>query len=662
VLELLPSIKFDITPLSISFIALLMSWNIFRYRIFDLSLIEREKLLNSMKEGVIVIDPNDIILEINPAALEIIGYEGRQPVGRSLWDVLRKYASVIEPFKKIPELHTEIHDPDNPNKVVEVQVSMIDPGDRNTSGQMIMLRDISQRKQVESIEKEQQKFTEALADTAAIINSSIEINDVLDRILVNVAKVVPHDGATVVLVDDLGTATFAGVKSADKHGRMETLLGLDLNLMEFKNFKKMSKSRKAMIISDTKKHEDWENSIEESIWIRSYLGAPIFHQDVLLGFINLDSGTLNFFQPEHAERLEIFASYAATALMNAKLYSEISIYADEMAILYEISQTVVSGEGLERTIQEVFRQLQKVIPIDLFYLALYEPVEKVLSYFMYRKNGERIYIEPFILNEKPSLSRYVMEQMETVHFPDFKDKKVDIKSDQVIQVTGVDNRTILGIPLILRGEAMGVLSVQAEQPNAYKSSQIHLVETIAQQTSIAMDNAKMFEKMQQMAISDGLTNLYNRRYFNLILEKEVERAKRYNSSLSLVMMDIDHFKVVNDTFGHLAGDELLKAFSKICQEPLRQTDTMFRYGGEEFVLLLPETKLDEASNVAERVRALVEETVFPTNKGEVRITVSAGVSEFGEQFSSQDEYIESADVALYAAKEAGRNCVRVYSK
>jgi diguanylate cyclase (GGDEF)-like protein/PAS domain S-box-containing protein len=662
VLELLPSIKFDITPLSISFIALLMAWNIFRYRIFDLSLIAREKLLESMKEGVIVIDPNDIVLEINPAAIEIIGYKGKQPVGRSVWDVFKMYTSVIEPFKNIPELHSEIQDPYNPNKVVDLQVSMIDQEGKNISGQMIMLRDISQRKQAERIEKDQRKFAEALADTAAVINSSLEQNDVLEQILENVAKVVPHDGATVVLVDDLGIATFAGVKNEENYERMKAILSLNVDVMEFKNFKKMSKTHKALIVSDTHTHADWSHSIEESKWIRSYLGAPIFHQDVLLGFINLDSGTRDFFKPEHAERLEIFANYAATALMNAKLYSEVRFYADEMAIFFEISQTVASGEGLERTTLEVFEQLKKIIPIDLFFLALYESTEKILSYFMYQKDGERIEIEPFRITEKPSLARFVMEKKKTVHIPDFKADDVELKEDQVIQVAGVDNRTILGIPLIHRGESLGVLSVQAADPNAYTKSQVKLVETIAQQTSIAMDNAKLFEKMQQMTITDGLTGLYNRRYFNLILEKEVERAKRYKSPLSLVMMDIDHFKVVNDTYGHLAGDELLKVFSKICQEPLRQTDTMFRYGGEEFVLLLPETKLDEAFNAAERVRDLIEKTVFPTNKGDVQITIGAGVSEFGEQFSSQDDFIESADASLYAAKDAGRNCVRVYSK
>jgi diguanylate cyclase (GGDEF)-like protein/PAS domain S-box-containing protein len=662
VLQLLPIIKFDITPLSISFIALLMAWNIFRYRIFDLSLIAREKLLTSMKEGVIVIDPNDIIIEINTAALKIIGYKGKQPVGRSVWDAFKNYTPLFEKYRNIADFKTEIEVPGNQYRVVELQVSLIDTAGKNTSGQMIMLRDITQRKQSEGIETDQRKFSEALANTAAIINSSLELNDVLDKILENVAKVVPQDGATVVLVDDLGKATFAGVKSGKNYERMKAILSLNLDVMEFNSFKKMEKTREVLIISDTHSHADWSDSIKESKWIRSYLGVPIIGQDVLLGFINLESGMRDFFKPEHGQRMEIFANYAATALMNAKLYSEVRFYADEMAIFYEISQTVASGEGLERTTLEVFEQLKKVIPIDLFFLALYEPTEKILSYYMYQKDGERIEIKPFKITEKPSLARFMMEKKKTVYIPDFKADDVELKEDQVIQLAGVDNRTILGIPLIHRGGALGVLSVQAADPNAYSESQVKLVETIAHQTGIAMDNAKLFEKMQQMAITDGLTGLYNRHYFNLILTNEVERAKRYESPLSLVMLDIDHFKVVNDTYGHLAGDELLQEFSKVCRKPLRQTDTMFRYGGEEFVLLLPETKLDEALAVAERVRAKIEGTTFVTHKGDIHITVSAGVSEFGPQTSSLNAFIESTDTALYAAKEAGRNCIREYSQ
>ena len=662
VLELSPIPGLDITPLSFSLIALVLSWSISRFKVFDLVPIARNTLFGSMVEGVIVIDPNDIILEINPAAIDITGHQGIDPIGRPIWDVYSKYGEMIEQFRDKADLNAEVVIPGDQSRIIDLQITSIDMEGENTSGQLIVLRDITKRKEAEKIENDQRDFTEALADTAAIINSSLDLNDVLEKILENVAKVVPHDGATIALFTDQGTAKFAAVKNSEKYGPMDTLLSLDIDVMGMKDFKRMSETKKAMIIADTYEYSDWVHNIEESKWIRSYLGAPIVYQDKVLGFINLDVGTPNFFKPKHARQLEIFANYAATAITNAKLFSETRVRAEEISILYEISLAIAAGVGLEKTTQTVFQQLKKVIPADLFFLALYEPTEKIVSYYMYKKNGERIDIEPHYLMQKPSLTRYVIRKRETIFISDFKAEDAEVKEDEVIRVPGYDICTFLGIPLILRSEVIGVLSAQANSPNAFGPNQIRLVETIAQQTSIAIDNAKLFEKTQEMAITDSLTGFYNRRYFYMILDNEIERAKRYQSPLSLIMMDIDHFKLVNDEFGHLAGDEALRSVSGISKKLLRNIDNMFRFGGEEFMIILPETSQEEALNVAERIRSTIAEAAIKTKKGSVKLTVSVGVSEYGENHTAPNEFIESVDRTMYDAKKAGRNCVRVFSE
>jgi len=660
IMGLIPIPGLDITPLSFSFVALIMSWGILGYKLFDLVPIARDTLLNNMAEGVIVIDPNGIILEINPVAIDITGYKGVHPLGRSIRDVFSKYGEVIEQFKDKTGMKAEVELPGDKSRIIDLQISSIENEGENTFGQLIVLRDITKRKEEEKIEKEQHDFAEALADTAAIINSSLDLDEVLEKILENIGKVVPHDAANIALMADQGTARFVKVKNPEKYGSLESLLSIDLDILEIKNFKKMYEKHKAIIIADTHEDSDWEDILNK--WIRSYLGAPIMYQDKVLGFIDLDVGTPNFFKPKHARQLEIFANYMATAITNAKLYSETKFRAEEITSLYEISLAIAAGVGLEKITKAVFRQLKKVLPADLFFLALYEPAEKMVSYFMYQKDGERINIEPFYLMQKPSLTRYVIQKRETVYIADFKAEDAEVKEDEVIRVSGLDNRTFLGIPLILRGEVIGVLSVQAAQPSAYNPNQIRLVETTAQQVSIAMDNAKLFDKMQEMAITDSLTGLYNRRYFYLILGNEIERAKRYQSPLSLIMMDIDHFKLVNDKFGHLIGDQVLQSVSETCKKLLRHIDSMFRYGGEEFMIILPETNQEEALKVAERICSTVAESTIKTKKGNVKITISIGVSEYGENHPTSNKFIESADRTMYTAKKAGRNCVRVFSE
>jgi PAS domain S-box-containing protein len=322
ILELSPIPGLDITPISFSLNALVLSWSILSYKLFDLVPVARNTLLGSMVEGVIVIDPNDIILEINPAAIDITGYKGMHPLGRSIWDVYSNYSEVIEQFRDKTNLNAEVEIPGDQSRIIDLQITSIDMEGENTSGQLIVLRDISKRKEAEKIEKDQRDFAEALADTAAVINSSLNINDVLEKILENVAKVVPHDGATINLVTDQGTAKFAAVKenvakvvphdgatinlvtdqgtakfaavkNSEKYGPMDFLLSLDVDVMEIKDFKRMSETRKAMIIADTYEDSDWVHNIEGSEWIRSYLGAPIVYQDKVLGFINLDVGNLS---------------------------------------------------------------------------------------------------------------------------------------------------------------------------------------------------------------------------------------------------------------------------------------------------------------------------------------------------------------------------------
>jgi len=662
VLRLFPVRGFDITPLSFSFVALVFFWAISRYQIFDLIPIAKDALLNSMMEGVIVIDPEDKILEINPAALEIIDYAGPDPHGRTIWELLEQYSAAIEPYRDRTDFQAEVELPSEPPRVIELQVTSIEQEKQDETGQLIVIRDITHRKAAEQQAEEQRAFVEVLADTASVINSTLDKDEVLEKILENLARVVPHDSASVALVTEKGRAEFVRMKNPRKFQSMEVLVEKEINVLDFDTFKEMARTRKPLLIKDTRNYEGWKKDLGGgTTWIRSYLGVPILRNSTLLGFLSLDSAEPGFFSHKDAERLEIFADYAATALTNADLYAESKYYGEEMAILYEISIAIAAGVGLEKTTQAVFRQLRRVIPVDLFYLALYEPEEKFVSYFMYDRSGERIEIEPFYLLQRPSITRYVMEKRQTTYIPDFSSPKNPVKEEDIVRVPGYNNLTYLGIPLILRGEVIGVLSVQSEKPNAYDPGNIRLIETIAQQATIAMDNAKLFERMQKMAITDSLTGLFNRRYFYMILNNEIERARRYASNLSLVMMDVDHFKRVNDKFGHLAGDHVLHEVAEICMPILRQSDVMFRYGGEEFMILLPETSREEAANVAERIRQSIEETDFKTRKGTVKITTSIGVTEYSPDFSAANTFIESADKALYKAKELGRNKVQIYS-
>jgi len=173
------------------------------------------------------------------------------------------------------------------------------------------------------------------------------------------------------------------------------------------------------------------------------------------------------------------------------------------------------------------------------------------------------------------------------------------------------------------------------------------------------DRKKLAIKLENLSNHDALTNLYNRRMLEKILNKDIQRAKRYKNPLSLFMLDIDNFKTINDTKGHLVGDFVLQKLSKVMMDTMRDTDYIVRWGGEEFIIVLPQTPLDKAKAFAERLREKIAETLISPKDGEqFGITASIGISHFTDKINSLDKLVSSADSAMYLAKASGRNCVK----
>ena len=180
---------------------------------------------------------------------------------------------------------------------------------------------------------------------------------------------------------------------------------------------------------------------------------------------------------------------------------------------------------------------------------------------------------------------------------------------------------------------------------------------VLKERDLTQERVRMMEKLQKLAITDGLTKLHNSRSFYSQIEVEVDRFNRYKHPLSLLLLDIDHFKDYNDTYGHLEGDKVLVKISQIIRSCLRKLDTAYRYGGEEFTVILPETTCEEAQNVAERIRNAVKAEKFdPDPSNDITITISIGVT----QYSPEEElsaFIQRADKAMYSSKQNGRNKV-----
>jgi diguanylate cyclase (GGDEF)-like protein len=219
------------------------------------------------------------------------------------------------------------------------------------------------------------------------------------------------------------------------------------------------------------------------------------------------------------------------------------------------------------------------------------------------------------------------------------------------------------LPLTVEGEILGCLSLNSDQPNAFDAQDLQFFSVIGYQMAATLKHFQRFSSVKNMAIYDTLTGLYNRRYFEERLGVEAQKSFYSGTPISLVMVDIDFFKKVNDTFGHTEGDQVLCKISSLLKTSVRKKDTVARYGGEEFILILPEAALEQSFVIAERIRQLVENTLFEVGKAQINLTLSMGISNFpSHRAKSKEELIKMADQALYDAKREGRNKVCIFTE
>ncbi len=477
----------DFTPIAFSFTGLLLFISLYYYRLLDLTPVARDALFERIKDAIIVLDRQNRLVDVNAAGEKLLATNRRHMIGQPASECLAAFPPLLKNLAENKDLQMEISLPGATHCNLEINSAQLFSPYGEGMGWLITFQDITALKQAEEKERQGRLLAEALRDVSLAVTSTLDISEVLDRLLENVYRVLPCTMTNILLVEDEGVARVAHYRGYTDPGVIHWLKTITFDVDNVYSLHWMDETGQALVIPDTHAVDYWKIKDNQ---MRSYLGAPIWVKGKAVGFLNLDHEQIGFYNAEHAERLQEFANLAAIALVNARL----------------------------------------------------------------------------------------------------------------------------------------------------------------------------FVKVNELAIQDGLTGINNRRHLFILAVNEVQRAMRYQKPLSLLIIDIDHFKQVNDTFGHQVGDVTLQKVAGLFQTMVRDIDIPGRYGGDEFCLLMPETDSQYALIAAERLLELVRGLEIPTDQGIQHITVSIGVATLSENDVSFDELLQHGDQALYCAKQKGRDRIEIWNK
>jgi diguanylate cyclase (GGDEF)-like protein/PAS domain S-box-containing protein len=494
---------------------------------------------------------------------------------------------------------------------------------------------------------------DALRATAADISAELELSRLLQTIL---GRAVSMLGATSGELGLYEEAT-QEIKIVASHNMGKDYTGTRMAMGEGA-MGRSAEILQPLIIPNYKTWEGRSPQYAEGNW-HTAIVSPLMVHGILVGTIGImATEPEREFTYSDLQLLTLLAQQAAIAVENARLYQEAKMAAERRAVLHRASQEVVAAsvnaEGIYTAIHQAAEQ---IMPVEAFIIALVdEKYQQVDAVYLIDKDGRNPAMR-IPMNE--GLSGRVIMSGKSLYIPDFDKEKdwngIHFGSEE-------HTRSILAVPLRTGERVIGMIAAQSYQPDAYTTEDQHLLEMLAAHAAIAIENSRLIEEMERLAKTDPLTGLYNRRGLFDLGQHEVERFRRFNRPFSVIMIDLDHFKRVNDAYGHAIGDQVLIGLTKTLNEKIRDIDTIGRYGGEEIVVLLPETGLAAGMRAAERLRRYVENLPISTDRGELHITISMGVAEFKENTPDLETLLDQADTAMYQAKQAGRNQVRGYEE
>lgn len=489
---------------------------------------------------------------------------------------------------------------------------------------------------------------EMLRQAGAVVAATLDPQEAIGRILEQIARVVPHDSASV----QLRFGDFTEIIDCRGFEHPEKVIGIRFGIHGHDLHEGVYEHGQPQRIDDTVGRPAFFTVIHYPI--HSWLGIPLTVHDNVIGMLTLDSALPNHFNENHVRLGKAFADQVAIALYHTQLYKREVRARERLTILQHAVREIISqSTALPQMYTAIHQAVKQLMPADAFVITLFDPLHEEEIEHVYLADKGSLW-PPERAPLLGSFADYMLRRREPLRINNFQEF-----TDFEFEIFGEPDDTNSGIAVLIHGRArvLGVLFTQCDAFDAYSSEDLAILELLAAHVATTLETAALFAEVTRLATIDPLTELPNRREFFRRAGQEIIQVQRTKRPLSIVMMDVDRFKQINDTHGHLVGDQVIHAIAAMCRSNLRPNDVAGRYGGEEIAILLPETGLADAKRAAERIRSAIEYMVIQVGTVAVTVTASLGVATTTAHDQSLEELLAGADHALYLAKQYGRNQV-----
>jgi diguanylate cyclase (GGDEF)-like protein len=393
--------------------------------------------------------------------------------------------------------------------------------------------------------------------------------------------------------------------------------------------------------------------------IHSLIASPITVEKVVRGLIIIDSTEKDHFSEEDHAYLSAMAELCGRAVYHSYLYNQHRLDYERLVAMSSTEKYFFQEHSIDAVLDKLIEIIPFAFQCNRLSISLFDKEnETAVIKRVWGQYLENLANLTFSINEK-SIANIVITKNLSL-FRNFSEEHYEIRYHKD-EPQADEFRSFLAFPLGV-DKCKGMILLESMQKNTYAESNRSLLSRLVSSAGVAIEKIDILKQTENLAIRDGLTGLYNHRQFQLMLKEAITRSIRYKTNLTLVIGDIDHFKKLNDTYGHRFGDEVLKVIASKLQASIREgIDNTARYGGEEFALILAETDASSAKETVDRIRQSIADMVFQSPRGkEIHCTMSFGIAVYGVHAKNQELLIKRADKALYKAKENGRNRVELY--